>query len=41
VSLRPCPPGGLAPYQDALLVGKRLVRAVPAGDVVRLDDVKA
>ncbi len=39
VPLRPCPKGGLAPYEEGLLIGKRVTRDVPAGDLVRLDDV--
>lgn len=37
--LRPIPPDGLPPYQDALVVGKKLVRDIQAGDCLRLQDL--
>ncbi len=38
--LRPCPPDSLAPYRLGELMGKRLKREIPLGDVVRLEDVE-
>jgi len=39
VVLRPCPTGALPPYKMHLLLGKKLRRDVPDGDVVALADV--
>jgi sialic acid synthase SpsE len=38
--LRPCPKDALPPYRLGELVGRKLRRNIPAGDIVRLDDVK-
>lgn len=38
--LRPCPEGALPPYRMEELVGGKVNRHVPAGDVVRLEDLE-
>ena len=40
IPLRPCPPDGLPPYRQRELIGRRLRRAVPAGDRIALADVE-
>jgi N-acetylneuraminate synthase len=37
--LRPCPPDALPPSRLEDLVGRRLVRAITAGELIRSDDV--
>lgn len=37
--LRPCPPDGIAPFNSLKLVGKRLTRAVSAGEHLRWGDL--
>jgi sialic acid synthase SpsE len=38
--LRPCPEGALPPYRLGELLGRRSLRDIPMGDVVRLEDVE-
>lgn len=40
IPLRPCPADALPPYRQRELVGRRLRRAVPAGDRIALADVE-
>ena len=40
ISLRPCPHDALPPYRHHEVVGKKVRRAIPEGDCVRLDDVQ-